>query len=78
MILSALIQLPIQLYFLYIIEVKPFKVEFTIQLILTILIFLQILIGQSTMQRITKLKAQQFDIQNVIAQYKNRKTIKKT
>lgn len=74
LILSTFIQQPIALYFSYIVhKVHVCRLQVYIQMLATVLVFLQIVIGYSAMRRMTQLKAQQFHILTLIEKsHKNR------
>lgn len=48
---------------------KFMSIQFAIQLIMTVLIAVQIVIGYRTIRHMTKLKAQQFHVQMLIDHY---------
>lgn len=67
LILSTFIQQPIEMYFYYIIhKARVFWLQIYIQIVMTVLVLLQIIIGYSAMRRMTQLKAQQFHILTLI------------
>lgn len=71
LILSTFIQQPIEIYLFYIVrKMEVFWLQICVQLLITALVFLQIVIGFVAMRRMTRLKAQQFHINMLIEQSK--------